>query len=149
MQGGLAVTTREVVVHSYASPGLGSVNTHWAGVRAGAAIPDALGLNVDGVWRSYTESAVVGIASSGSAFAARRGNRCRSADCESLNRTSRTSMRTDTPGWRFYQKHLSFFYTKDIEGLLASDYAEDARLISYDFAVRGHAADATDLRRVP
>ena len=49
-------------------------------------------------------------------------------------------MRTDTPGWRFYQKHLGFFYRRDIEGLLASDYAEDAELISYDFAVRGHAA---------
>jgi hypothetical protein len=49
-------------------------------------------------------------------------------------------MKTDTPGWKFYQKHLSFFYTKDVEGLLANDYTPDAQLISYDFAVRGHDA---------
>jgi hypothetical protein len=49
-------------------------------------------------------------------------------------------MNTNTAGWKFYQKHLQFFYNKDIEGLLASDYTEDAQLISVDFAVRGYDA---------
>jgi ketosteroid isomerase-like protein len=43
----------------------------------------------------------------------------------------------DTPGWRFFQKHLSFFYNKDVDGLLASDYTDDAVVVSYDFAIKG------------
>lgn len=49
-------------------------------------------------------------------------------------------MGSDSWAWKFYEKHLSFFYRKDIEGLLANDYAEDCQLVSYDFAVKGHAA---------
>lgn len=46
-------------------------------------------------------------------------------------------MAEDTPGWKFYQKHLSFFFNKDVDGLLASDYTDDAVVISYDFAIKG------------
>lgn len=46
-------------------------------------------------------------------------------------------MERDTPGWRFFEKHLNFFYNKDVDGLLASDYTDDALVMSYDFALRG------------
>ena len=46
----------------------------------------------------------------------------------------------NTPGWMFYEKHLGFFSNKDVEGLLASDYNQDAMVMSYDFAVKGHDA---------
>jgi len=45
-----------------------------------------------------------------------------------------------TPGWQFYQRHLSYFYNKDVDGLVAGDYNEDAVLITFDFNVKGHAA---------
>lgn len=45
-----------------------------------------------------------------------------------------------TPGWQFYQRHLGFFFAKDIEGLLANDYNDDAVVMSYDFAVKGRDA---------
>jgi len=44
----------------------------------------------------------------------------------------------DSPGWKFYENHLKFFYNKDVNGLVANDYNEDALLITFDFAVRGH-----------
>jgi hypothetical protein len=43
----------------------------------------------------------------------------------------------DTPGWKFFLRHLQFFFDKDVDGLLASDYNDDAACISYDFEVRG------------
>ena len=46
-------------------------------------------------------------------------------------------MERDTPGWKFFQRHLNFFYAKDIDGLLASDYNDDAVVMSYDFAIKG------------
>lgn len=72
------------------------------------AIPDALGLNVDGVWAE-------------------------------IQREKQPSP-SDSWAWKFYEKHLGFFFSKDVDGLLASDYAEDCQLVSYDFAVKGHAA---------
>lgn len=72
------------------------------------AIPDALGMNVDGVWAEVARE--------------------------------RQPAQTDSWAWRFYEKHLQYFYNKDVEGLLANDYAEDCQLVSYDFAVKGHAA---------
>jgi hypothetical protein len=44
----------------------------------------------------------------------------------------------DTKAWKFYEKHLQFFFDRDIDGLLESDYNEDAVVVSYDFAVKGH-----------
>jgi len=46
-------------------------------------------------------------------------------------------MALDTPGWKFFEKHLQFFFDKDVDGLLASDYTDDASCISYDFAIQG------------
>ena len=46
----------------------------------------------------------------------------------------------DTAGWKFYQKHLNFFYTRDIEGLVQSDYHEDAELVTVDWSARGRDA---------
>lgn len=46
----------------------------------------------------------------------------------------------DTPGWRFYKKHIQFFLDKDVDGLLASDYTEDAEVMAGEFAVKGRAA---------
>lgn len=46
----------------------------------------------------------------------------------------------DTPGFKFYEKHLNFFLTKDVNGLVKNDYNEDAVLVSFDFTVKGHKA---------
>ncbi len=46
----------------------------------------------------------------------------------------------DTPGWKFYQKHLGFFYRKDVDGLVENDYNDDAVCASVDFVVRGRDA---------
>jgi hypothetical protein len=46
-------------------------------------------------------------------------------------------MALDTPGWKFFEKHLQFFIDKDVDGLLASDYNDDAVCVSYDFAIKG------------
>ena len=46
----------------------------------------------------------------------------------------------DTPGFKFYERHLNFFLTKDVNGLVKNDYNEDAVLISFDFTVKGHEA---------
>jgi ketosteroid isomerase-like protein len=43
----------------------------------------------------------------------------------------------DTPGWKFFEHHLTYFFNKDVDGLLASDYNDDAVVVSYDFAVKG------------
>ena len=45
-----------------------------------------------------------------------------------------------TPGWKFYERHLGYFYAKDVDGLVENDYNKDAVLISFDFTVRGHEA---------
>jgi len=49
-------------------------------------------------------------------------------------------MDQQTPGWKFYEKHLQYFYDKDIAGLVANDYNEDAIVMSYDFTVKGPEA---------
>ena len=46
----------------------------------------------------------------------------------------------DTPGWNFYQRHLQYFFDKDIEGLVTNDYTEDAELLAGEFAVKGRDA---------
>ena len=47
----------------------------------------------------------------------------------------------DTPGWRFYKKHIQFFLDKDVDGLLvANDYTEDAEVMAGEFHVKGRAA---------
>lgn len=44
---------------------------------------------------------------------------------------------TDSPAWKFYQRHVDFFVRKDIAGMLVSDYTDDAEVVSYDFAAKG------------
>lgn len=44
---------------------------------------------------------------------------------------------TNSAAWKFYQRHVDFFVRKDVEGLLASDYTDDAEVVSYDFAMKG------------
>ena len=45
-----------------------------------------------------------------------------------------------TPRWKFYKKHLNYFFNKDVEGLVKNDYNEDAVLAEPDFVVQGHDA---------
>lgn len=45
---------------------------------------------------------------------------------------------TESPAYKWYVHHVKFFQDKDVDGLLASDYADDAVLMSYDFRVQGH-----------
>jgi hypothetical protein len=87
---------------------VGEIDQLFPGLTPVVAIPDALGLNVDGVWAEVLRE--------------------------------KQPAPGDSWAWKFYEKHLQFFYTKDVEGLLASDYADDCQLVSYDFAVRGHEA---------
>ena len=39
---------------------------------------------------------------------------------------------TESPAYKWYIRHVKWFQDKDIDGLLASDYADDAVLMSYD-----------------
>jgi len=43
----------------------------------------------------------------------------------------------DTPAFRFYKRHIQFFLDKDIDGLVANDYTEDAQVIAGEFHVKG------------
>jgi hypothetical protein len=45
---------------------------------------------------------------------------------------------TESPAYKWYVHHVQYFQDKDVDGLLASDYATDALLMSYDFRVQGH-----------
>ena len=45
---------------------------------------------------------------------------------------------TESPDFKWYLRHVQFFKDKDVDGLLASDYTDDARLMSYDFDLQGH-----------
>ena len=47
---------------------------------------------------------------------------------------------TESPDFKWYLRHVQFFKDKDIDGLLASDYTDDAKLMSYDFALQGTPA---------
>lgn len=87
---------------------VGELDTLFPGLVPVVAIPDALGLNVDGVWAEVQRE--------------------------------RQPAPNESWAWKFYEKHLQFFFSKDVDGLLANDYAEDCQLVSYDFAVKGHAA---------
>ena len=44
---------------------------------------------------------------------------------------------TESPDFKWYLRHVQFFKDKDVDGLLASDYTDDARLMSYDFDLQG------------
>lgn len=46
----------------------------------------------------------------------------------------------DTPGWKFYTRHLDYFFKKDVDGLVANDYTEDAKLVAFPFTVQGREA---------
>lgn len=45
-----------------------------------------------------------------------------------------------TPGWKFYERHVNYFSIRDVNGLVANDYNQDAVLITFDFTVKGHKA---------
>jgi SnoaL-like domain len=45
---------------------------------------------------------------------------------------------TESPDFKWYLRHVQSFKDKDVDGLLASDYTDDARLMSYDFDLQGH-----------
>jgi hypothetical protein len=46
----------------------------------------------------------------------------------------------DTPGFKFYKKHLQYFFDKDVEGLVNNDYTPDAQVLAGEFAVQGTEA---------
>ena len=45
-----------------------------------------------------------------------------------------------TPGKLFYQKQLDFLYAKDVDGLIDSNYNDDAVLHSFDHTIKGNQA---------
>ena len=45
-----------------------------------------------------------------------------------------------TAGRRFYQEQLDYLAAKDVDGLVANHYNDDAVLISFDVTVKGRAA---------
>jgi hypothetical protein len=47
---------------------------------------------------------------------------------------------THTAGKAFYNRQVAFLEAKDIEGLVETQYAPDAEVVSFDFSVKGHAA---------
>jgi ketosteroid isomerase-like protein len=51
-----------------------------------------------------------------------------------------TDIQKDSPGYRFYMRHLDYFFNKDVEGLVANDYTEDAQVLAGEFAVKGPEA---------
>ena len=46
----------------------------------------------------------------------------------------------DTPGWRFYERHLAYLQANDVDRLIDHHYHEDAVLVRFDLAVRGRDA---------
>jgi hypothetical protein len=46
----------------------------------------------------------------------------------------------ETIGKAFYNRQVAFLEAKDIPGLIATQYAEAAELIGFDFNVKGHQA---------
>ena len=45
-----------------------------------------------------------------------------------------------TPGEAFYKRQVAFLETRDVQGLVSTQYAQDAELVSFDFTVRGQQA---------
>ena len=41
----------------------------------------------------------------------------------------------DTPYFHFYKRHIQYFLDKDIDGLVANDYTEDAEVLAGEFHV--------------
>ncbi|MBE2268855.1 MAG: hypothetical protein IAE80_11535 [Anaerolinea sp.] len=44
-----------------------------------------------------------------------------------------------TPGKQFYDRQLAFLEANDVEGLVPSQYAEDAVIVAFDFQRHGRA----------
>lgn len=42
-----------------------------------------------------------------------------------------------TPGEAFYKRQVAFLEAKDVEGLVTTQYAHDAELVSFDINVKG------------
>ena len=45
-----------------------------------------------------------------------------------------------SPGRKFYEEHLGYLTAKDVEGLVANHYNDDAVFISFDVTVKGREA---------
>jgi hypothetical protein len=46
----------------------------------------------------------------------------------------------ESPGMAFYNRQLHFLGVNDVEGLVESQYAEDAQLIGFEFTIKGQEA---------
>jgi ketosteroid isomerase-like protein len=51
-----------------------------------------------------------------------------------------TDQVTITPGRKFYAEQLDYLAAKDVDGLVANHYNDDAVLISFDVTVKGREA---------
>lgn len=58
----------------------------------------------------------------------------------SLNRRAGSPGSGDSFGRRFYERQLAYLHARDVEGLIANHYREDAILLSPDVVIQG--ADA-------
>jgi hypothetical protein len=45
-----------------------------------------------------------------------------------------------SPGRKFYEEQLGYLTAKDVDGLVANHYNDDAVFISFDVTVKGHEA---------
>jgi ketosteroid isomerase-like protein len=45
-----------------------------------------------------------------------------------------------TPGEAFFKRQVAFLEAKDAQGLVTTQYAQDAELVSFDFIVKGQPA---------
>jgi ketosteroid isomerase-like protein len=46
----------------------------------------------------------------------------------------------ETPGKAFYNRQVGFLEARDVHGLVMTQYAHDAELVSFDYSVKGHQA---------
>jgi carbon-monoxide dehydrogenase small subunit len=84
------------------------------------------------------------------------GNLCRCTGYQNVVRavqyavaktTSPVGMVIDTPGKRFYENQVKYLLAGDAEGLVDSNYHDDAVVVSPDFIVRGKPALKAHFRR--
>ena len=46
----------------------------------------------------------------------------------------------DTPGWKLYKRQVQFYIDRDMDGLVSTNYTEDASLTGFNFHVSGAPA---------
>ncbi len=54
-----------------------------------------------------------------------------------------------TPGQKFYQDHVGYIATGDIDGLIRDHYHEDAQMVSFEFVLEGREAIGKYLKESP